>query len=89
MNPYFSAYSYNPPADTLLVLPLPALQLARMGPNVGTGSLTVAYRLTDRWTIGGTAGGRAAAAVAGRSGARGGGPRALTPVDGARGFVEH
>ena len=52
MNPYFSAYSYNLPADTLMVMLLPDLQIARMGPNFGTGMLMVEYGLTDRLTIG-------------------------------------
>jgi hypothetical protein len=52
MNPYFSAFSYNLPADTLMVMLLPDLQIARLGPNFATGMLMVEYGLTDRLTIG-------------------------------------
>ena len=52
MNPYFSAFNYTLPKDTLMVMLLPDFQIARTGPNFLTGMIMAEYGLTDRLTVG-------------------------------------
>jgi hypothetical protein len=52
MNPYFSAFNYTLPKDTLMLMLLPDFQIARTGPNFLTGTIMVEYGLTDRLTVG-------------------------------------
>ncbi len=52
MNPYFSAFNYNLPKDTLMLMLLPDFQIARTGPNFLTGMIMAEYGLTERLTVG-------------------------------------
>lgn len=52
MNPYFSAINYALPGDTLMLMLLPDLQIARTGRNFVTGMVMAQYGLADRLTVG-------------------------------------
>ncbi len=52
MNPYTSTISYPLATDTLMIMVLPDVQVARSGPNFVTGMVMLEYGLTSRWTAG-------------------------------------
>ena len=52
MNPYASTISYPLARDTLMIMVLPDVQVARSGPNFVTGMVMAEYGLTSQWTVG-------------------------------------
>jgi hypothetical protein len=52
MNPYSSTISYPLAKDTVMLMVLPDVQLARSTRNFVTGMLMLEYGLTSRWTVG-------------------------------------
>ncbi len=52
MNPYFSAFNYPLPKDTLMVMFLPDFQSARFTRDFFTGMGMAQYGITPRWTAG-------------------------------------
>ena len=52
MNPFFTARNYTLPQDTIMVMGLADLQVARYSPNFATGMGMVEYGITSNWTAG-------------------------------------